>query len=319
MGPQTSLRMRGTTFTHHPLDFQLSVALLTDHLTESIGTKGFTLERRHHGEAPASLAEMGFIPKEYWEEEEVCPAAADAAPAGYCKSVERNFCHRTPSLVQTLAWSGPPTFSATCPRLFGTRSSANRWSGAIDAPTLCGSKWQEKVRLTDLPRFLPRPLHHRAPCCHHDQAVCLCFPQDTMLFDQYSLEQTMLGKWLVSSNRCEGCAPDDIDVVVVPSFLFHCFARHGGPFWDLFYSLNTQTTDERREQVYTHTWLPNQCHVTDVAPSSSLIFSFPFLVPSPRARSSTGSKSATHMDITAAVALSSSCIRASLPTRPPPK
>ena len=64
----------------------------------------------------------------------------------------------------------------------------------------------------------------------------------------------MLGKWLVSSNRCEGCAPDDIDVVVVPSFLFHCFARHGGPFWDLFYSLNAQTTDERREQGALKYW-----------------------------------------------------------------
>ena len=139
-----------------------------DTLTENGAAKGFTLQRRHTGQSPPPLAEMGLTPDEFWEEVRCGLAAPDAAPPSFCKGLQRHFCER-----------------------------------AIDAPELCGQ-------------------HFESTADH-----------DPLVFDQYSLEETMLGKWLASSHRCVDCSPDDIELVVVPSYLFHCFARHGGPLWEV--------------------------------------------------------------------------------------
>ena len=54
-----------------------------------------------------------------------------------------------------------------------------------------------------------------------------------VLFDQFGLEQMLLHKWRTSSQRCTAnSCMGGVSAVVVPSYLFHCFANSGRPSWD---------------------------------------------------------------------------------------
>ena len=81
----------------------------------------------------------------------------------------------------------------------------------------------------------------------HYKRLCDSGGDTKLLFDQYSLERTMLGKWLNASQLCT--APECVqqaNFVIVPSFLFHCFTERGGPDWQLV------TSDARldRQRAY---------------------------------------------------------------------